>query len=194
MIPLFSDDLQFAFLYHHLRDMSHQKAFDTSLDCDCFGCTRSVMCGFNGAERCDVCVFDMKNWKHPRRCLISVCTKMSVKGKNDCIMEYNRLLSEHMQVSVLSEGDDVFCSWHINGVSPTCATDIVFYSLMFSNFNCYFDIFSAGIGARYKEDTKVVIAKAICTMFNFTIVECGKQWNDRYVLFLFLLSSFLVYF
>jgi hypothetical protein len=74
------------------------------------------MCGFNGADRCDVCIFDMKSSKHPKKCLISVCTKLSAKDKKECIRQYDRLLSDHMKVPGLSEGADVFCSWHVNGV------------------------------------------------------------------------------
>jgi hypothetical protein len=84
------------------------------------------MCGFDGAARCEICIFDMHRTQRERKCFLCVCSKLSAKDKKECIRQYDRLLSDHMQVSVLSEEADVFCSWHINGVR---ADDMVAFSI-----------------------------------------------------------------
>jgi hypothetical protein len=50
----------------------------------------------------------------------------------------------------------------------------------------YFYTFSAGIGARYSEDTKATIAKTICMMFAFMTTVFVRTWSEWYVDFSFL--------
>ena len=100
--------------------------------CTCCGCNRSLLCGLNGKDRCDVCTFHMKTSKYQsqRRCLVSVCTNLSLEDKKEYIRQYDRLLSDHMMDSLLSEGAEVFCSWHVNGVRTHSVSELSIPRLM----------------------------------------------------------------
>jgi hypothetical protein len=101
--------------------------------CNCIGCSKSVVCGLNGADRCDVCAFNSNYSNQIGKCCMSVCTNMNNEDKMKCISQYEQLLSDHMKISELKEGADVFCSWHVNGVCFVFQYDCVSLSNSMSN-------------------------------------------------------------